>query len=81
METNISDYDPASLTCLNRTMQYGNLEEAPEYQISAVGLNRTMQYGNLEYRLNELRDMFRLNRTMQYGNFHQHIHLILVGIV
>ena len=69
METNGQGaVDIATLKCLNRTMQYGNLCSPPAFVIKYLSLNRTMQYGNELIFDTPPRLFDRLNRTMQYGN-------------
>ena len=39
---------PTTTPCLNRTMQYGNIEFSRLTQENKKSLNRTMQYGNVQ---------------------------------
>ena len=56
------------LSCLNRTMQYGNdIMKCKKNKITEC-LNRTMQYGNKFPNTQNLTTNACLNRTMQYGN-------------
>ena len=57
------------ISCLNRTMQYGNFPAFRKIKIHRFRLNRTMQYGN-SYLVSPAQGKSEcLNRTMQYGNF------------
>ena len=49
-------------------MQYGNLEEYPEYRISAVGFKSYYVVWKLAPVIAPIATGFCLNRTMQYGN-------------
>ena len=58
----------ASISRLNRTMQYGNSFRFLHIFRSPLRLNRTMQYGNQYHHWRVNLFWNSLNRTMQYGN-------------
>ena len=63
-----TNYIVRYLTCLNRTMQYGNYYYYILLCSMFGSLNRTMQYGNLTAPATIPTTYGCLNRTMQYGN-------------